>query len=188
MNRRLFNFMAATWLTLSVVVGALWARSFASETILLESRRGQCVLIGIDCSRKAVRTARDGADTLESFLAELTARPPGLIIGSTGRPPTPPREHRWLGFLLVRGDWCQIRDPSAEENFWHPPFWVLGVPYWFIALLTTAIPARWLWLYRRSAQRRSRGLCLACGYDLRATAERCPECGAAPEPPHNPPL
>jgi hypothetical protein len=40
-------------------------------------------------------------------------------------------------------------------------------------------------LARRAATRQVRienGLCLNCGYDLRETPERCPECGKIPGP------
>jgi hypothetical protein len=54
--------------------------------------------------------------------------------------------------------------------------WLLVVPFWAVVLPITlltglALRARW------SAGHRRTGLCPACGYDLRATPERCPECG-----------
>jgi hypothetical protein len=59
----------------------------------------------------------------------------------------------------------------------------VAVPWWLIVLSLAALPAvrmcRWLVTWRRRRCRKRHGLCLACGYDLRATAEHCPECGAA---------
>ncbi len=67
---------------------------------------------------------------------------------------------------------------------------MMMVPLWFIALIAAILPALWIRLYRgkwRRERRRDAGLCPHCGYDLRATPDRCPECGTAlanrkPEP------
>jgi hypothetical protein len=61
---------------------------------------------------------------------------------------------------------------------------VVIVPYWLIAAVATPLPAwRVVVGVRRSRRRRRvrRGLCAACGYDLRASAGRCPECGRVVE-------
>jgi len=64
---------------------------------------------------------------------------------------------------------------SPAQNFTN--YGVL-FPHWSAALLSGAVA--WL-CYRR---RRSFGVgrCSACGYDLRATPDRCPECGKIPNP------
>jgi hypothetical protein len=47
-------------------------------------------------------------------------------------------------------------------------------PYWAATIVLAIAPI--LWLRSRKAAGRT-GLCCVCGYDLRATPERCPECG-----------
>jgi len=50
-------------------------------------------------------------------------------------------------------------------------------PHWSLAIIGVISPIA---LFLRGARRRSRlrhGLCATCGYDLRASHDRCPECG-----------
>lgn len=54
----------------------------------------------------------------------------------------------------------------------------IGLPFWLLAIVTALPPTAWLVGHQRRRRRESpRGLCRRCGYDLRATPGRCPECG-----------
>jgi predicted amidophosphoribosyltransferase len=52
------------------------------------------------------------------------------------------------------------------------------VPHWLLVMLTIPLPTYWFVKRYRRARLVQAGLCIVCGYDLRATPERCPECGA----------
>lgn len=57
----------------------------------------------------------------------------------------------------------------------------LFVPYWMLLpplLIFPALKLRALLRNQRSHSRTRRGLCGRCGYDLRGSHDRCPECGA----------
>jgi hypothetical protein len=61
--------------------------------------------------------------------------------------------------------------------------WMFDFPLWLPAAAFAAPPA--LWVLRRLVRRLRRpraGHCAHCGYDLRATPGRCPECGTEPPP------
>ena len=66
----------------------------------------------------------------------------------------------------------------------HPKDRVLMLAHAYVGILFALLPtARATRALRRRQRRRLRqqaGLCPHCGYDLRATPDRCPECGTAP--------
>ncbi|HEX4793374.1 MAG TPA: hypothetical protein VH370_06260 [Humisphaera sp.] len=56
----------------------------------------------------------------------------------------------------------------------------LVVSMWVLFLPLLVLPVIWIAAARRTSKRRLLHLCQVCGYDMRATPQRCPECGTAP--------
>ena len=67
-------------------------------------------------------------------------------------------------------------------------YWGITVPHWFVCGVFSLLLVGML-LRRRTSRP---GACAHCGYDLRATPDRCPECGTVPnlchEWPQDPPI
>jgi hypothetical protein len=72
------------------------------------------------------------------------------------------------------------RDPMTRQFHLVSPAPMLVIPYWVLGIITAVLPTVRLAVWWRRWRRRPEGCCRACGYDLRATPERCPECGAVP--------
>lgn len=94
-------------------------------------------------------------------------------------------------FVALVGAWCAWTNNTRlylsfiygdpRKHVW----WWGWVGAWLLVLARLAPSA--VWTYQDRWSRRAliaQGRCPACGYDLRATPERCPECGRAVEPNH----
>ena len=97
----------------------------------------------------------------------------------------------WLVFLLTEG-LAPLWLPLSLLIYQPVPGYNAALTMTVAAYLPVAfLTAVWRWRCERRRLRLSRraaGHCVRCGYDLRATPAGCPECGAVPEPPHDPPL
>ena len=57
----------------------------------------------------------------------------------------------------------------------------ISVDFWIMIVALAVLPTTWVVLKRLPGRRVDTGTCRFCGYDLRATPNRCPECGVAPQ-------
>ena len=56
----------------------------------------------------------------------------------------------------------------------------LVISWWVLVLGSSMLPAMRAWRWCVRIPRAEQNVCVDCGYDLRATPDRCPECGTIP--------
>ena len=78
--------------------------------------------------------------------------------------------HQWRGF-----GYGKQTNPSLFPGF--DVDYQLKVSLWAFVLAFAAPPITKAIELRRKLRRKAAGLCISCGYDLRASIDRCPECG-----------
>lgn len=118
-------------------------------------------------------------DALIRFFLEFFETEGGLLSPLSG-------EH-WVGsgtFSEPRGSYVRAykkgKPPPPIPEAATGRYAYLYVPSWALCALGAALPAGRVVAWRRRMRRALRpGFCAACGYDLRATPNRCPECGVA---------
>jgi hypothetical protein len=96
-------------------------------------------------------------------------------------------------FMGVRGIMRNMRATTDKQRFGFRylsgggiyrgmVYHIVAIPFWILIPATAVLPALWIHLRRRQRDRVNFGHCLSCGYDLRESKEKCPECGTAVKP------
>jgi hypothetical protein len=154
---------------------ALWARTFFAQHDLRVGRSND------DRTRYRDLQVRLGGNFVHVSLSTWTDWGFEDFFPATRR--------QWAGF-----QWSHESSPPARQGLgswiWWDHYvdqaswdgttevWRVQVRPWLLLIPPAVLPALWVRRVLRRRRLLREGRCLVCGYDLRATAGRCPECGA----------
>jgi hypothetical protein len=96
----------------------------------------------------------------------------------------PPSSRHELAFIVGSFVWERVQPSPYAAAIGYPngtiKNWCFDLQDWFLIVLF-ALAATWIRRTIRGEQTPP-GRCSTCGYDLRATPDRCPECGTVYPP------
>jgi hypothetical protein len=192
---RHFGLRAIVWLTRAGCVAGLWWNSRDSmHVLLLPGPGGQINALRVWFGKVAWISSRQGIGESRAWTVTHVSSSGAMeddrstLWGLHSKMPTDaPRGSRLMnllsyqylylpadavtlgGFTVTTAEGMQI-EPQRDTV-------LIGSPLWF----WTAVPLLFCGLNVRRAivliRRKRAGCCLICGYDLRASPDRCPECG-----------
>ena len=161
MRRWIFNLLSGLCLLLCVILLYSWLRSYLPRDLRMEGNDGRLLILSWEGS-----LPRNGAwDDWDPSRFETFKGVPRLWNRMNRI-----SDKRWLGFQSTRGNLLSIQVR------------IIAIPFWFLFLPSAILPVLWFVSLRRRRRRARSGHCLNCGYDLRESKQKCPECGTAIQP------
>jgi hypothetical protein len=167
MRHRIFGLCAIVSTLLFLAVLVSWADSYLPTNLFFDVEDGSLHIITLDCQRStALEIRRLSGDLSYTF---------SLLASSAAS------THRFWGVEIysgtmdMSGGWETMTFNSGTG--WN--FHAIVVPFRFLAAPCMVLPFAWVVMRVRRRAKTGAGHCLHCGYDLRASQDRCPECGTA---------
>ena len=174
MMRKLFTFASVLSLLLSVTAVVMWVRSYW--------RFEECGHLSGE-SESIHWAAHWAASSSRGVVQLRTAEEQSFVRGWYAYSIPYPRDQHgelvdaWpvFGFALFA---YRTQIPTGKPGlYWIFTGNVVMFPWWYIAALSSILPVALVGrTWKASRSRRQPHLC-RCGYDLRASSDRCPECG-----------
>jgi hypothetical protein len=188
--------LAALSFLASLATVALWLRSyrcrdrlsirhaleFIDRSKTIESVGGR-IILSSDTTRHLGQNPSSEEYTFHQQTQKLASGEASLMVQSNDRLLASQGWGRW-GFGSLKtsfiqnthGNWDRLPSNDVVEDNYEK----LVVPDWAVLLGTLIIPIKWALPVVRGRRSFQSGQCRGCGYDLRATPDRCPECGTIP--------
>lgn len=174
---RLFTLLSAVSLALALATAMLWARSYTKGDVF-DLSWGQVVLPG----RHMPNGVAYGDVAISRGFGVRSVKG-GILVG-TGISEGANLRRRIQMFHneLSVVDWpdgslmFNVEVGPRDRRIPEFPFFDLTFPHPLLVAILMICPAL-CWCRFRRRHRGASGLCPRCGYDLRASNDRCPECG-----------